>query len=388
VVALGAQTTDDLFDLGRVHDIRLFVNSRDMQRLQSQFDQNIVYPADFQWQAQRLRNVGIRSRGRTSRNPIKLGLEIDFARYNARQQFLGLRSLVLNNLWRDAAMTRERVAMAFFARMGEPAPRVSFCRLYINNQYQGLYSIVETIDEGFLNRTLGEFSNYLFEYHYTKPFYGEYLGIDLAVYRPMFEPRTRRGETEGVLYSPIRELFRAINEPLDDGWRKRVEQYLDLEQFIRTVAIEAFLSEVDGLLGFGGMNNFYIHRQAGTDRHRLIVWDKDGTFSEINSSILRFASTNELFRRVLAFPDLQAFYLDMLEACAREAAADGWLLREIERSAALIAGAVYADPRKPISNADFDNAVEYLRAFASARPAFVQQAVDDARRFGILVLLE
>ena len=388
VTPVRAQTADDLFDVSGVHDIRLFVNSRDLQLLQWHWNQNTYYPADLQWRSMRVRNVGIRSRGRTTRNPIKLGLEIDFTRYNGRQRFLGLRSLVLDNHWRDPAMIRERVAMAFFQRMGEPAPRESFCRLYINNQYQGLYSLVEMIDEDFLNRSLGEYSSYLFEYHYTKPFHAAYPGDDLAAYRPMFEPRTHGQLSEGLLYSPIRDLFREINEPVDNGWRDRVERYIDLAQFVRTVAIETFLSESDGVTGFAGMNNFYFHRQAGSDRHRFIVWDKDLTFSDVGSSVLRLPTANELLRRVLAFSDFQALYLATLEACAQAAVTDGWLLGEVERSASLVARAVLEDRLKPFSNDEFNGAVEYLKAFAAARPAFVQQSVDDARRLGILVVLE
>ena len=43
---------------------------------------------------------------------------------------------------------RERLAFTIFEKMGEPAPRESFCRLYINNEYQGLYAITEEIDVG------------------------------------------------------------------------------------------------------------------------------------------------------------------------------------------------------------------------------------------------
>ena len=49
-----------------------------------------------------------------------------------------------------------RTTMAFFERMGEPAPRQSFCRLYINNVYHGVYAIVESVDSDFLARTLDE----------------------------------------------------------------------------------------------------------------------------------------------------------------------------------------------------------------------------------------
>jgi spore coat protein CotH len=381
--ALQGQTPEDVFAVNEIHDIRLFVNSRDLQRLRARFDQNTVYPADMQWRSLRVKNVGIRSRGAASRNPVKLGLEIDFSRYNNRQRFLGLRSLVLDNLWQDPAMIRERVVMGLFERMGEPAPRESFCRLYINNEYQGLYSIVEAVDESFLGRVFGEYTGYLFEYHRVREFHGEYLGEALGDYRPFFEPRNHRMEAEWLLYAPIRDLFREINQPVDDVWRGRVEQYLDLEQFIRTAAIDAFLAEGDGVLGFSGMNNFYLYRHVTTNQHSLIVWDRDQSFREIESPIVPFDSANELFTRALAFADLRALYLDTLERCAGVAADGDWLLGEIDRFASLAAQAAYEDTRKPFPSEDFDNSVEYLRAFAAARPGFVQRAVEQARRVGL-----
>jgi hypothetical protein len=69
---------------------------------------------------------------RHRRNPTKPGFEIDFDHYTTGQQFLGLRAIILDNLSQDPAMIREKVAMAFFNRMREAAPRDSFARLYIN----------------------------------------------------------------------------------------------------------------------------------------------------------------------------------------------------------------------------------------------------------------
>ena len=82
------------------------------------------------------------------------------------QKFLGLKSIVLKNLWQDGSMMHERLAMAFFARMGQPASRQSFCRLYINNELQGLYVIVESVDNSYLDRTLGEHAGYLYSYQF------------------------------------------------------------------------------------------------------------------------------------------------------------------------------------------------------------------------------
>jgi spore coat protein CotH len=146
------QTAADLFNPDVVQEIRLSINSRDNQQLHEHYQENTYYTADLSWQNLSVRNVAVRSRGTGSRNPVKIGLRVDFDRYTTGQTFLGLRSLILDNNWQDPSLLAERTAMAFFERLGEPAPRESYCRLYINNVFQGLYSIVESVDGPFLAR--------------------------------------------------------------------------------------------------------------------------------------------------------------------------------------------------------------------------------------------
>jgi spore coat protein CotH len=86
------QTAADLFNPDVVQEIRLSINSRDLRELHQRYQENTYYTADLSWQVQRL---------------------------------------------------------------GQPAPRESYCRLYINNVFEGLYSIVESIDTPFLARVYG-----------------------------------------------------------------------------------------------------------------------------------------------------------------------------------------------------------------------------------------
>jgi spore coat protein H len=369
--AVEAQTLDDLFDDRVVHDVGLSINERDLRELRDRYLENVYVPADFEWRGQRVRNVGVRSRGLASRNASKLGLRIDFNRYSSGRRFLGLASLVLDNLVTDASLVRERISMAFFARLGQPAPRESFARVYINNIYQGVYAIVEPIDGDFLARTLGEKSGYLFERRFLQPYFAEDLGDDPAAYKTVFEPRTHELEADTVLYSPIRDLFREVNQPVSTVWRDEVGRYIDLSQFVTHVAIEAFLSEGDGVIGASGMANFYLYRGPAGERHRLIVWDKDRTFTAIDSSIFLRADDNQLFKRALAFSDLRTLYLDVLERCARLAAADGWMEREVGRLASLVDAAAREDRNKPLDEATRQKDLEFLTEFVRQRPAFV-----------------
>ena len=375
----GAQSSGELFDRDTVHEIRLFINTRDLEQLRTKFREDIYYVVDFQWRNIRVRNAGVRSRGGVSRNPLKPALRIDFNRYTTGQRFLGLKSLVLDNLWQHGSFVAESTAMAFFDRAGQPAPRESFCRLYINNAYHGVYAIVESVDNDFLARTIAENAGYLFSYQLQEPFYADDLGDDLAEYKRRFQPQNHELESDAILYAPIRDLFREVNHPDDGVWRDRVEQYVDLRQFVTHVAIENFLAEDDGILGTYSMNNFYLYRHAGTSRHRLIVWDKDSTFAFPEFPLFRNAEQNVLFRRAMAYRDLFELYLEVLERCASLAAEDDWLEREITRAAALVAPHVRTDPRKPFSNEEFDAAVIDLQRFAKQRPSFVLKEVQRIR---------
>jgi len=374
-----AQTVEDLFDEGTVQELRLSINERDLRELLERYLENINVPADFQWRDQRVRNVGVRSRGLASRSASKPGLRIDFNRYTAGQTFLGLASLVLDNLVTDPALVRERISMAFFKRLRQPASRESFTRLYINNVYQGIYAIVEPVDGEFLAQAFGEKSGYLFERHFLHPFLGADLGDELTAYRAVFEPRNHELEADTVLYSPIRDLFHEVNQPVDTVWRERVGRYIDLPQLVTHVAIETFLSEADGVLGAAGMANFYLYRGPSSDRHRLIVWDKDHTFAAVDSPIFLRVEENALVSRALAFADLRALYLDVLEQCARSAAGEGWLEAEIVRLSTLIDVAAREDVRKPYDDETRQVAVEFLKQFARQRPAFVFQEIARAR---------
>ena len=123
-----------------------------------------------------------------------------------------------------------------------------------------------------------------------------------------------------MLYAPIRDLFREANGTEDAVWRERVEQFIDLRQVVRHVAIETFLTEDDGFIGAFGMNNFYLYRPAGSSIHRLLPWNKDNTFADVNRSIFARTNENVLIDRALGCSDLRVLYLDVLDECARSAA--------------------------------------------------------------------
>jgi spore coat protein CotH len=370
----------DLFDPSVIHDVRVQLNSRDLEELRARYLENRFYPADLIWGGTRVRNVAIRSRGGGSRNPVKPGLLVEFDHYVTGQRFGGRRALVLDNLWQDPSMIRERVAMALFTRMGQPASLESFVRLYINGEYHGLYAAVENVDEDFLARAFADPAGGLHEFHWLRPYYFEDLGDDLAAYPPFFEPRSNEGGAPAVLFQPIRDMLRAVNEPSETLWRIGAEAHVDLPQLLTHVAIGAFMSEWDGILGYAGVNNFYLYRPSDRTQHQAIPWDRDNAFHDDDPSIFRRVDENVLVRRALTYPDLYKHYLDVLEQTARAAADGRWLDSEIRAAATLVTPEAAADPRAPYPFATHQEEIGFLLDFAARRPQRVLEEVAQARR--------
>jgi hypothetical protein len=291
----------------------------------------------------------------------------------------------------------EWLSMLFFRRFVLPASRESYTRLFVNNEYAGLYTIVESVDKSFLTRQFGQDTGYLFDYDYpvdAAPYYFEDRGPDAASYVPLpFKPETHENNARPEV---IADMVQAINASSSAVFRSAVAEFIDLGQFIRHVASEVFLAEQDGVIGEWGMNNFFMYRPEFSNQFRLIVWDKSQAFVMgqaypvwHNITDVPEANRNRLLNRALEYPDLRALYLDTLLEAGRVASevppdalpgdTRGWLEREIDRAYALIAPSVLADTLKPYTNDEFVASVEALRVFARERTSFVNADVAASR---------
>jgi hypothetical protein len=378
VSPLPAQKAPALFDPGTVQEIRLYLHPNDWATLQTNYLENTYYQADFVWQDQQLPAVGIRSRGRGSRNANKPGLRVDFNRFVPGQQLLGLKSIVLDNMSQDPSFVKERLSMALFARMGIPAPREAFCRLFINDRYHGLYAVVESIDKEFLKRTLGEDEGYLYEYSWSSEYYFNDLGEDPAAYVPLpFKPETHEQNPNPAA---LVAMVRAINHAPDESFVEEVSQYLDPRQFLTYLAVEAFIAEHDGMAGYVGMNNFYLYQMKDSARHVFISWDKDSPFWEYEQSPVWNLELNVLSRRLLERPEYRAFYFDTLQTMALESGGEeNWMFQDSVFAHDLISGAVADDPNKPLGYGDFESELVYVQNFLRARTGAILQQLDELR---------
>jgi spore coat protein CotH len=386
---VSAQSAADFYDATTIQDIYLDVHPSDWAKLRENVQDNTYYPAEFRWRNITLPDVGIRQRGRSSRSPIKPNLRIDFNRFEEKQKFLGLKSTVLKANNADASMMKERLSMMLFDRLGIPTPRETFARLYINGEFFGFFNLIESIDKDFLQRVYNEDAGYLYEW---KPrvdggYHFEFLGDDPASYSPvMFDPVTHEKDPDP---QPIVDMVRTINQSSDAEFVDAASRYIDLKQFLKHVAAEAYLAEFDGLMGEpSGMNNFHIYRFAGTSKFTFIPWDKDLTFVGLERSIFTGLSENVLTRRLMAIPEYRLFFLQTVaEAASIMGGSDGLMEQTVNSLYAHIVDAAKRDPYKQCAiegqqvscgPGEFEATVEQLRQFARTQQNWVISEVNAA----------
>jgi len=406
-----AQTQDDLFNGDILHEIRLYIAPEDYvtfketnftcetQELEALAGEVISplprvicwFPVEFHWKFNgadvTLPQAGIESHGKGSRNNYKPSFKIDFSRYESRNTFLGLRYLVLRANPQEPSTMHERVAMEFFRKMGIRAPREAHARVFLNDQYAGLYTIVEQIDPIFLQQNLGESDGRLYAYEWVDYWIFDYRGPDSTKYSPL--PLKPENNLIYLDPQPIVDMVRTINEAPDAQFSAALSQYIDLQSFFKELAAESFIAEQDGIIGDYTVNNFFLYRFVGTLRSIFLPWDKSNAFWAIDRPIFHNFSWNLLTRRALAAaPDLIALYRDYLRQAADIAGGPGgWLEQEITKEYQQIRQAYYDDPLKlcdhhatgylrPCTNQEFEDEVAYLIQFARQRSAFVRAQLD------------
>src|SRR5437867_2241361 len=177
---------------------------------------------------------------------------------------------------------KDRLVMEVYSRFGVPVQRHVSAKLYVNGDYYGVYGLIETVDKTFLQRVFNENDGYLYSFELAGPYNFEYLGPDAALYSPrFFSPQTHENKPQP---GPLVAMIRTMNLASDADFPTAIAPYFDISLFMKQLAIEDFMAEMDGMLT--GMNNFDLYRFLnGTSQ--VIPNDKDLSFRGPPSNLNR-----------------------------------------------------------------------------------------------------
>ncbi len=147
------------------------------------------------------------------------------------------------------------------------APREAPARLFVNGEFFGLYTIVEDVDDTYLNRIYGESSGYLYDFNPVRGYHFGYLGEDPASYGVMFGAKSHEDDPQ---WSKLFEMLREINNSNEETFPAVGPTYVDVAGLMKLLAVQNYVDDSDAILSdVWGMNNFYLYRPETSRQFRF-----------------------------------------------------------------------------------------------------------------------
>ncbi len=280
-------------------------------------------PATLEFDGRRFPNVSVRWKGNgtflQSQGSLKRSFKVKLGKGSAGKMPGGVGILNFHSNVTDVSWMNEVLSYRLFRDAGVPAPRTAYSRVYLTvpgehqEKYVGLYSIVENLDNDFAIHRFGTKKGALFKPVARRVF--EDLGDDWNAYRQTYDPKTPLSDEE------TRQLIafcKLVSHASDEEFAAKLEDFLDLQEFARFMAVTVWLSTMDSILAMD--QNFVVYLHPKTRCFQFIPWDLDHSFGQFypmgtpeqreNLSIHKPWTGEFLFlKRVFAVPQFKRLYL-------------------------------------------------------------------------------
>ncbi len=330
--------------------------------------------ATLRYDALTVTNIGLRIKGEGSFRTLaqKPPFKLKFDKFVNGQTFLGLKRLTLNNMVEDPSFLAERLAYDVYRHAGLPAPRCNSALVYVNGDFYGVYSNVETEDKTFLSRWFASNDGNLYEEGKIDFVPGAEVQFDLET-NESTDDRT-----------DLAQLIAAVDSASDGTFLQDVGASLDTDHFLRFSAAEAAVNQWD-MYSYTVFypNNFRIYDDPTSGKFVFVPWGMDMSMKPYRDSgkphialfeLARqadaensYVSAGLIFQRCFASPSCMADYRVAVQEIIE--AYDGV---DLETRAndyyEQIADQVAADPRKEYTVEEFEQAFQSVLQTIRERP--------------------
>ena len=273
----------------------------------------------------------------------RLSFKIDFNEYDDELEFRGLTKVNLNN----GSLMREPLSYELFREAGIHCSRVGYAKVSltipgkIDRRPHGRYTVIEQVDKRFLKDRYGSAKGLLMKPSTFGAF--RYFGEEWDKYEIGFVPKTEPTEEQK---QRVIEFARLIHKSEDDAFEEKVKDYLDVDQFLRFLAVNVLLTNLDSFLT--GHQNHYIYLEPESNKFQFFPWDMDSSFGVPqlwsgtpetcrDMSIDHPAGKGHtLIKRVLNIPRHKQTYHDYLDTYLNTIFAEEKMRQQIERAGAFV----------------------------------------------------
>ena len=281
------------------------------------------------------------------------------------QKLFGLKKLTLNNMVQDWSMLHEATTYRIFRAMGVPAPRVGYVRVYVNGVDYGLHANIETYDSVSLKRWYTS-TQHLYE--------GSYWVQDIidSQYRDLQIDEGDLNNRDDLA------ALSATNNLTGAEWFKEVQKYLDLNEFVKEMAVERYTGHWDGY-AWTIKNNYYAHSTAN-GLFTILPWGTDQTLNGW-VDLYSYSDVGMMAQRCLSYQPCVDLYKGALLK-VNDVVSTLNLADMVDDVAAAINPDLLSDPRKEIDNGNALNTQAGTRNYLSWVTGYIGPAVNSSNAFG------
>lgn len=327
-------------------------------------------------------SVGVRFKGQTSysqtTNSQKKSFNISLDYLYPNQEIMGYKTLNLNNSFQDPSFIRE----IFFLNQIKkhiPAAKAAYVKLYINGANWGLYPSVQQLNKQFLKEWF--FTNDGTNWRADRPpgsvgppgAWGDgtaalnFLGNDTNTYKNFYYLKSTEKSSP---WTDLISVCDALNNTSLSNLSNVLPGYLDIDRTLWFLASENLFSDDDSYIHKGKMD-YYVYWETETGRTTPIEYDGNSvmktnvqTWSPFyNEGNVSYPLMNKLF----AIPEYRQRYLAHMRTLINEIFEPTATSVIIDNYKSQIDTIVQNDPKKLYSYAAFNNEIQILKNFITAR---------------------
>lgn len=310
------------------------------------------------------KDVAVHLKGSFTFQPIDghPSLTLNFDKFAPGQQFHGLTKIHLNNAVQDPSYLSEAVARDFFNDIGVPAPRAGHALVLLNGRPMGLYVLLEGANKQFLKRHFDSAKGNLYDAGS-----GGEIDSGLAI-----DSGDKNADP-----SELGMLAEAAKEPDAAKRWARLNELLDVDEFLSFIAGEVLLTHWDGY-ATGGPNNYRVFHDVSRGKFIFIPHGLDQLLgSGAAARTLRPHFTGIVARGLMSTPEGRRRYMERVENLANTKFQENALLTRADQMAAKLRRGLAADPDLLRT---FDARVSYIRSGLTQRSAAVTQLLKEPER--------
>lgn len=366
---LAADQAASFFDDSAVREIRLYFddanwyNTLFQSHSSDRTDPN--FPVRFQFGSTNIPRIGIRMKGNSSfrRNGVKKPFKLDFNEYDTNANFLGLKKLNLHPGDLQPDFLHEKLFLDF-AGSRIAAMRAVHVRLYINDNYYGLYLAVEQPDKTMMEARYGDNEDgNLYEAGESAAATMAYLGADKSAYTSRYELKTN--ETVGD-YSGLIQLLEVLNNN-----PANLDPIMDVENMLTALALNAAFTNLESYTGTA--SEYFLYDRSSDGKFVHIHWDLNETFGSTGDGTPRLTNpftmdvfygangtgnnARPLIDKLISVPAYRRLYLQILSRFLRTGFDEAAFRTSTQRIANIIRPHLEADPNKVYTMAQFETAL-------------------------------